>query len=153
MPGLKTHCAISKKRTGMDFRELHQWIDEPSRELGVDHRKKHHAYNIAEEKQIRDYWDQKKQGLGQKAVVEWLFHIAVDNLDTAFKRSRMVYGENRYNFYRFGLTKSAFLHIDFKALDEDDLDNEFKGGFFDDSDEEFTLKGLFNSVTKFLDKI
>jgi len=108
---------------------------------------------LREENQIREYWDRKKPGLGQKAVVEWLFHIAVDNLDTAFKRSRMVYGENRYNYYWFGLTKSAFLHIDFKALNDDDFEDEFRGGFFDDTDEDFTFKGLFNNVTKLLDKL
>ena len=40
MPRHKVHCAISKKRTGNDFAELHQWIDKQTRSLGADHQRK-----------------------------------------------------------------------------------------------------------------
>jgi len=71
MPGLKTHCAISKKRTGFDFKELHQWIDSSSKEMGYNHRQLRHASTTDDERTIRDYWDKKKPGLGQKTVVEF----------------------------------------------------------------------------------
>ena len=35
MPRGNTHCAISKKRTGFDFKELHKWIDENQKEDGL----------------------------------------------------------------------------------------------------------------------
>ena len=60
MPSLKTHCAISKKRTGYSFSELHKWIDESSKQYGYDHRKIRHSFNEREAKQIKQYWENKK---------------------------------------------------------------------------------------------
>ena len=132
MPNLKTHCAISKKRTGFAFKELHEWIDSPSSNLGYDHRTVRHAYNVKEEKQIIDYWDRKKgRGWGEKAVVEWLFHIAIDNLSTAFKKSYKVYGNKTYNYFEIGISSSKYIFQDFKALDESKLANHFEGGIID----------------------
>ncbi len=45
MPSLRVHCAISKKRTGNSFEELHKWIDELRRELEAGHRRKRHYLN------------------------------------------------------------------------------------------------------------
>jgi hypothetical protein len=42
MPKLDQHCAISKKRTGFDFRELHMWMDAPKDKLGYNHRIRRH---------------------------------------------------------------------------------------------------------------
>ncbi len=70
MPPVRTHCATSLKRTGNDFAELHRWIDEPTSRLGPDHRLERHYYNENDKNAI-------KGRLGEKAVVEWLFHIAV----------------------------------------------------------------------------
>jgi len=78
MPNLEVHKAISKRRTRKDYEELHIWIDEPRKVLSFNHRSKRHFYNTDDENFIRNKW-------GDKAVVEWLFHIAVDNLDTANK--------------------------------------------------------------------
>ncbi len=123
------HCAISKKRTGIDFRELHQWIDSPSKEYGVNHRIKRHAYNKTDEEQIRNYWECKRKGLGEKAVVEWLFHIAVDNLSTAFKRAKIAYGNNAYNVFIFGLANhSNYIYFDFDTMDDEEFDDEFNDG-------------------------
>jgi XTP/dITP diphosphohydrolase len=52
MPSHKTHCAISKKRTGYDFSELHDWIDGPSKTLGKNHRTVRHAWNETDMKTI-----------------------------------------------------------------------------------------------------
>ena len=83
---VKVHCAISKERTGFDFKSLHEWIDKDCKKHGVNHRRVNHAYNLKDANTIKKYWDKKKgDGWGDKAIQEWLFHIALDNLDTAFK--------------------------------------------------------------------
>ena len=98
MPSFRTHCAISKKRTGNGFAELHRWIDKPTTRLGYDHRIERHHFNEADKNTIKRYWDSKRKGLGEKAVIEWLFHIALDNLVTVFKMSsqnlRALVGKN-----------------------------------------------------------
>jgi len=128
MPSNQVHCAISKKRTGFNFKELHQWIDEDYKDQKINHRLERHSYNTREEKIIKEYWDKKKgKGWGDKAVVEWLFHIAIDNLETAFKRAKKGYRKgNIYNFFKFGMIPdSKFIHIDFGKLSEKDLKKEF----------------------------
>jgi len=69
---LKLICAISKKRTGIDFVELHEWIDGPTRSLGADHRRKRHYYTKNIKNKVKKYWEEKGEGLGEKAVIEWL---------------------------------------------------------------------------------
>ena len=88
MPNLIAHCAISKQRTGFNFKELHQWIDNPPevKYLGSDHRMERHAYTKDDMKTIKDYWNGRKgPGWGEKAIIEWLFHIAIDNISTGYK--------------------------------------------------------------------
>ena len=134
MPSFRTHCAISKKRTGNDFAELHRWIDEPTKRLGYDHRIERHHFNEDDKNTIKRYWDAKRKGLGEKAVIEWLFHIALDNLATAFRMSNksFSYGDKTYNLMRFGLSKSGYIHCDFERVDERDLPFIFK----DESEED-----------------
>lgn len=121
MPSGKVHRAISYKRTGFDFAELHQWIDYDGDKKGVDHRINRHSYNKKEAEQIRIYWDNKKgKGWGDKAIVEWLFHIALDNLDTAFKMSKRVYGQNTFNYLEFGFDYK-YIHTNFDRLSKYDL--------------------------------
>jgi len=138
MPSHKTHCAISKKRTGYDFSALHDWIDGPSKTLGKNHRTARHALNDTDMKTIKQYWDNKKgNGWGDKAVIEWLFHVSLDNHDTAFKISRRAYGGNRFNYYKFGLAESGYLYIVFNAIADSELKETFseEDTIFDDSDE------------------
>jgi len=134
MPSFRTHCAISKKRTGIDFAELHRWIDEPTRRLGYDHRIERHHFNEDDKNTIKRYWDAKRKGLGEKAVIEWLFHIALDNLATAFRMSNksFSYGDKTYNLMRFGLSKSGYIHCDFERVDERDLPFIFEDGSEED---------------------
>jgi hypothetical protein len=134
MPSLKTHCAISNKRTGNDFAELHRWIDEPTKRLGPEHRIERHHYNEADKNTIKRYWDAKGEGLGEKAVIEWLFHIALDNLVTAFKMSNQSfsYGRKAYNLMEFGLSNTGYIHCDFDRVNERDLRFIFE----DDSEED-----------------
>ncbi|MFH1290380.1 MAG: hypothetical protein ABIH92_03155, partial [Nanoarchaeota archaeon] len=70
MPDFKTHCRISKERTKTkDFSELHGWMDEATEYLGHNHRLERHFYTEEYKNFIERRW-------GDKAVVEWLFHIA-----------------------------------------------------------------------------
>ena len=128
MPDLKTHCAISKKRTKFSFEELHRWTDNPSRtkNLGPDHRIERHAYTIKDEKYIRDFWARKKgDGWGEKAVIEWLFHIAIDNISTAFKLSKTHYGDYTYNLIKIGIEGSGLIHVDFNRASDQELKEKF----------------------------
>ncbi|MCK5023531.1 MAG: hypothetical protein KAS04_05135 [Candidatus Aenigmarchaeota archaeon] len=133
MPGLRIHCRISKDRTGCNFKDLHEWIDEPRKRMGVNHRKERHSYNLKDENKIRKFWESKSKGMGNKAVVEWLFHIAIDNLWTAFKRADKVQDEKKLNFFKFGLSdNSRFIHYDFKSLDVGLLKEEFDNSYEED---------------------
>jgi hypothetical protein len=60
MCGINIHKKFSKDRTGFDFEELHRWIDEPYKDLKVNHRIKRHSYNNGEAEFIRKYWDKKR---------------------------------------------------------------------------------------------
>jgi hypothetical protein len=119
MPSVKKHCAISAKRTGYAFGKLHEWIDEDAEEVGVDHRKKRHYFNLEDQKTIKDYWDKKRgRGWGEKAIVEWLFHIALDNLETAYKLSskRDSYGANAYNRIEITLNRNGYIDCEFDRV-------------------------------------
>jgi hypothetical protein len=156
MPNHKTHCAISKKRTGYDFSELHDWIDGPSKTLGKNHRTVRHAWNETEMKTIQRYWDDKKgKGWGDKAVIEWLFHISLDNLSTAFKWSKKTYGENRYNYFELGLAESGYMYLDFDTKADGGLKETFSHDdyIFDNSDEslfDLNLTSVVKDVKKFV---
>jgi len=117
------------KRTGNDFAELHRWIDEPTSRLGIDHRIERHHYNEDDKNTIKRYWDAKREGLGEKAVIEWLFHIAIDNLATAFKMSSksFSYGPKTYNLMEFGLSTSGYIHCEFRRVDENCFPFMFEG--------------------------
>lgn len=125
MPDVKIHCAISLKRTGDDFAELHEWIDDSQalEEFGSDHRRKRHFFTEEDKNTIKGCW-------GEKAVIEWLFHIAIDNLVTAYEMSSkdFSYGHKTYNLMKFGLCKSGYVYCDFDTVDE----REFKFIFEDD---------------------
>jgi hypothetical protein len=79
--------------------------------LGSDHRIERHYYNEDVKNTIKRHWDGKRVGLGEKAVVEWLFHIAIDNLATAFKMSSksFSYGSKTYNLMEFGFGRSGYM--------------------------------------------
>ena len=128
MSNFKAHCAISKQRTGFDFAKLHRWIDNPpeAKFLGADHRIERHAFTIEDRETIKKYWDSKKGfGWGEKAVIEWLFHIAIDNISTAFKLSKKCYGENTYNLIKIGISKSGFINVDFNRASDFQLRKQF----------------------------
>jgi hypothetical protein len=120
MPSVEEHCAISKQRTGCEFRKLHIWIDEPAKFLGINHRIERHADTEAYRLFIASQF-------GEKAVIEWLFHIAIDNLQTAYKASNDIYGERTFNYYQFALAKGDAIFFDCGKLTEIDLLKKFNG--------------------------
>jgi len=101
MPSVDAHCLMSKERTGKEYRKLHEWIDAPNKELGYNHRIERHSDNEVYRKYIKKRWD-------EKAVIEWLFHIAVDNFETAYKSSFKVY-KKPFNYYKIGFTYDELL--------------------------------------------
>ena len=86
MPNLEIHKAISKHRTGEDYEKLHKWMDEATAYLGYNHRLERHFYTQEYKNYIEKEWD-------KKAVVEWLFHIALDNMETASKFAKEAYSK------------------------------------------------------------
>ena len=123
MPDNIIHCEISKKKTGKKFSELHKWIDNKSllKHLGIDHRRHRHYYNIRDEEIILSRW-------GAEGVIEWLFHIAIDNLETAQKRARKLeISENNYIQIAFG-KESGFIYLDFEEVKKQDIIEKFTIG-------------------------
>jgi len=112
MPNGNIHREISRCRTGNDFAELHKWIDYPTKTLGVNHRKINHAFTIEKANMIKEYWNKKGKGMGDKAVVEWLFHIAIDNLDTAYKTSFKAYGHKTFNHFEIDFDNNGNLSME-----------------------------------------
>ncbi|MFH0712026.1 MAG: hypothetical protein V1889_02860 [archaeon] len=105
MPDVNTHCKISKDRTNKEFRELHEWIDEPQKFFGINHRLERHSLNDIYKKYIEENFG------GKRAVIEWLFHIAIDNLETANKFAVDEYVDN------FGEIKIVFNGKEIKGCD------------------------------------
>lgn len=93
-------------------------MDEPQRFLGVNHRMERHVDNEAYREFIRKRW-------GDRAIVEWLFHIAMDNLVTAYKTSNDVY-QTAYNYYRLALLENGKIVIDYCKLSEDEVIRRFR---------------------------
>jgi len=114
MPAVKTHEAISHQRTGKIYAELHKWIDEFK---GVNHREKRHYYT----KTYRDFIF--KNFGGHEAVSEWLFHIALDNLNTSIKNDK-IHNLSNTNFHKFGFEENGYIHYTEKEIV--DLEKEFK---------------------------
>jgi len=119
MPIIRVHCAISKKRTGKNYEELHNWIDHSGKKEGVDHRTENHAFNTTDRDHILKEW-------GQEGVVEWLFHIAVDNLYTAFKESRKL-DKNSDNLFFIGFNDwKRFVNYKAEKVTEEELKAFFR---------------------------
>ena len=130
MPNWKTHFAISTIRTGKKFEELHKWIDENKEEdKGVNHRDNgKHVYTEENRKFVYDNFG------GNEAVSEWLFHIAIDSLDTSITND----WKNRIsdeNFYRFGFGKDGYIFYEGLDIGTDGLRSEFEDAYaFEDGD-------------------
>jgi len=142
MPERVDHCYISKECSAdhNTFQDLHRWIDLPSKESGKNHRSERHAYIEKDRAEIERIWH-------EKGVLEWLMHIAIDNLDSAIQ-----YAENhglrfdvelKYNGRDvFDLLKKIRMNPDRgKILDEyiygaDDIDLDEDDDWLDEDDED-----------------
>ncbi|MFH1238198.1 MAG: hypothetical protein V1491_02055 [archaeon] len=116
MPINDIHCKISEKRTkGDPFKELHQWMDEASEYIGTDHRLERHFYTEEYKNYIAKRWS-------DKAVVEWLFHIAIDNIETANKFAidayKKSYKEIRIKFNGEKISECSFIKTNSKGEDK-----------------------------------
>jgi len=122
MPIGKVHRAISKKRTGKSYEKLHRWIDDNKDTRGVNHRNKNHYYT----EELRQYVFSNFGG--HEAVSEWLFHIALDNLDTSVTNDWMRKVSDS-NFHKFGFQDDGFIHYEEDELDDSDFEDEFEDDF------------------------
>jgi len=94
---------------------------------GVDHRNsKRHSYN----EETKDYIS-KKFG-GKIAVGEWLFHIALDYLDTLTSHEWNFKGKD-INHYRFGFEPWGFIHYIDGNLTDEEMEEEFPEDFEEDN--------------------
>ena len=122
MPNNKVHCAISKKRTGETYKAMHQWIDDSKDERGVNHRTKNHAYSDELKNYVSNNFG------GPKAVSEWLFHIALDNLDTSVTNDwNHLKVDN--NFHKFGFEPDGYIHYEEEELNDEEMEEEFQDDF------------------------
>jgi hypothetical protein len=120
MPKWTIHFALSRKRTdGDSYEKLHKWIDENSEEEGVNHRNNgRHVYTNENRKYVYFTFG------GDEAVSEWLFHIALDNLDTSVNNDwNHLKVDN--NFHKFGFKDNGFVYYDEAELEEEEMEEEF----------------------------
>ena len=124
MPSTKDHQVISFKRTEKTYAELHDWMDEGTTERGLSHTSKNHVYS----KELKDYIFNNFGG--KEAVSEWLFHIALDHLDTSVLNDWNNLDIDT-NLYKLGFQRDNVVHYSEDVLDH----NEFKKEFPDDIEE------------------
>jgi hypothetical protein len=122
MPSNRVHRAISKKRTKKTYKELHQWIDDNKDDKSVNHRSKNHYYSEELKNFVFINFG------GNEAVSEWLFHIALDNLDTSVIND-WNYLNIKNNFHKFGFEPDGFIHHDDYELNDSEMEEEFSEDF------------------------
>ena len=125
MPKWKIHFALSSKRTDRNsYEKLHKCIDkDDENDKDVNHRNNgRHIYTEENRKFIHLNFG------GDEAVSEWLFHIALDNLDTSVTNDWMRKVSDN-NFHKFGFQDDGFIHYEEHELNEDDFENEFPDDF------------------------
>jgi len=67
-----------------------------------------------------------RKKFGKEAVIEWLFHIAIDNLETAYKLSKNKnICSNPYNYFEIGLKRNSFIALNNRTLTENEIDKKF----------------------------
>ena len=67
MPSIEKHVEISKQRTNQDYREIHEWIDDPQ------HKEERHDIT-----RIPDTYQMFKEKYGEQAAREYVQHLADD---------------------------------------------------------------------------
>jgi hypothetical protein len=123
MPSNRQHSAFSYHRTGKSYSDLHSWIDRDDTGLGCNHRKKKHCWTENYEDYVYENFG------GDEAVSEWLLHIALDNLSTAWKLGRKT-SKKHHNFFMFGFEKeSNYVFYDFESIGEKEMMRRFKKSY------------------------
>jgi len=84
MPKLDEHCKISEENSGANWKDLHKWIDEPQKKLGMKHRRERHDSSWIPF--VKEQW-------GVRGVLEFLRHIEIDNKTTRLKLEK-IYTKN-----------------------------------------------------------
>ena len=121
MPVRKSHCSISNKRTGETYSELHSWIDEGKDDNNLGLKGKNHHYS----EELRDYVS--KNFGGDEAVSEWLFHIAIDALESSIANDKSG-GLSESNFFTLGFFKDGSVNCTDEALEDEELEEMFWEG-------------------------
>lgn len=67
MPSIEKHVEISKQRTNQDYRDVHEWIDDP------EHKDERHDIT-----KIPDNFQMFKEKYGEEAAREYVQHLADD---------------------------------------------------------------------------
>lgn len=59
-------------------------------------------------------------------MVEWLFHIAIDNVHTAYKLSKIYYGDKAFNLIQIGINPDTnFINVDHERVSKWELRDIF----------------------------
>ena len=81
MPEVSDHIAISKARTGKEYREVHEWTDH------VDFKRERHDIN-----KILEHAAMFAEKYGQEAAQEFVHHIA-DDVKVRFRKQMSINNE------------------------------------------------------------
>ncbi|MCG8342002.1 MAG: hypothetical protein MI684_04095 [Chlorobiales bacterium] len=82
MPKLDVHIAASVERTGKEYREVHEWID--------DEEKKYERHDFSKVLQNADMFREK---YGEEAAQEYVYHL-VDDLKCRFGKQMTAHQAN-----------------------------------------------------------
>lgn len=89
MPPTKWHYQSSLDRTGKEFQEVHDWVDNP------DHKNERHDFT-----RIWDFAPLIKEKWGEEGVAEYINHIR-DDMDQKFAKLAKEYEEKLTDAYAY----------------------------------------------------
>ncbi len=67
MPPIKKHVAASLERTGKEYKEVHEWIDDP------ENKNERHDFT-----RVREFAKMFTEKYGEEAAQEYVFHLSDD---------------------------------------------------------------------------
>ena len=89
MPPTKEHYASSFERTGKEWKEVHDWVDEPA------HKNERHDFT-----RIADFTPVIYEKFGDEGVKEYINHIRED-MDKKFAKLKKEYEEKMADAYAY----------------------------------------------------
>lgn len=97
MPPVTFHCQSSMKRTGREWKEVHEWIDDP------DHKNERHDFT-----RILDFAPMIREKWGEEGVKEYIEHLRED-MDKKFAKLAHEYEEKLADAYAyFGIRRRKY---------------------------------------------